>query len=41
MDQLQDYFGGAEGGGIFNNGGDITVDGDATFSNNFAGVSHF
>lgn len=34
----QDYFGGAEGGAIFNRG-DIIVDGDALFDENYSGVS--
>lgn len=35
---LQDYYGGAEGGAIFNRG-DIIVDGDALFDDNSGGVS--
>lgn len=35
---LQDYYGGAEGGALFNRG-DVTVDGDATFLDNYGGVS--
>lgn len=34
----QDYFGGAEGGAIYNKG-DIIVDGEAEFKSNVGGVS--
>lgn len=34
---LQDYFGGAQGGAIFNRG-DIVVDGEAEFTGNIGGV---